>query len=314
MGFVSGEGLLPTMNFQFRYLLPCVAFILASFGAAFAQSAKPTKVIGNSPATFTKSHPFESGEELVYVAEFSRLLLKKMDIADFRFSAGRQQSPQAANGSVSPSSAASADSLKLTGDISSKGFFSKLFNISFRERVESIVDPTFFTVQKTKRIDEQGKRVRISETTYDRGKLFWIERDPNNTTRVPRTATASFTGAIQDVLSAVYYLRTQPLELGKTIEITITDSGRVYQVPVLVVEKKRMKTVLGRVEAVRVDPQLFGASGMLGAKGQMSIWFTNDARRIPVNAKIKTEYGTFDITLRKVITPSTKNSPAKMKS
>lgn len=302
------------MNFQIRYFLLVVVLVLASFGAALAQSAKPTKIVGNAPAELTPSHPFENGEELVYVAEFSRLLLKKLDIADFRFKATKQESRQASSGASSPSSAGSDDSLKLTGDISSKGFFSKLFNLTFRERVESIVDPTFFSVQKTTRIDEQGKRVRISETTYDRGKLFWIERDPNDAARVPRTATASFTGAIQDVLSAVYYLRTQPLQVGKNLEITISDSGRVYQIPVLVVEKKRMKTVLGRVEAVRVDPQVFGAQGMLGAKGQVSIWFTNDSRRIPVNSKIKTEYGTFDITLRKVINPSAKPSPTKKKS
>jgi len=301
------------MNFQIRYLLLVVAFVLVSFGEVLTQSAKPVKVVGNSPVTSTRSHSFESGEELVYIAEFSRLLLKKIDIADFRFSAGREESPQASSSAGSPSSA-SEDSLKLTGDITSKGFFTKLFNLSFRERVESIVDPTFFSVQKSKRIDEQGKRVRISETTYDRGKLFWIERDPNNAARDPRTATASFTGAIQDVLSAVYYLRTQPLQVGKSLEVTISDSGRVYQVPVLIVEKKRLKTVLGRVEAIRVDPQLFGPKGMLGAKGQLSIWFTNDSRRIPVNAKIKTEYGTFDITLRKVINPSAKASPAKLKS
>ncbi len=128
------------------------------------------------------------------------------------------------------------------------------------------MDPTFFTVQKTKRIDEQGKRVRISETTYDRGKLFWIERDPNNATRVPRTATASFTGAMQDVLSAVYYLRTQPLEVGKNLRSPSATRDAFTRYPCCVVEKKRMKTVLGRVEAVRVDPQVFGANGMLGAR------------------------------------------------
>ncbi len=35
-------------------------------------------------------HPFEPSEELVYVAEFSRSLLKKIDVADFRFSARRR--------------------------------------------------------------------------------------------------------------------------------------------------------------------------------------------------------------------------------
>jgi hypothetical protein len=39
---------------------------------------------------------------------------------------------------------------------------------------------------------------------------------------------------------------------------------------------------------------------MIEEKGSFSIWLTNDKRHIPVSARIKTEYGTFDITLRKV--------------
>jgi hypothetical protein len=43
-------------------------------------------------------------------------------------------------------------------------------------------------------------------------------------------------------------------------------------------------------------------------KGEFSIWFTDDARRIPVGGRIKTDYGTFDIKLKRVIT-----SPAAVK-
>ena len=167
--------------------------------------------------------------------------------------------------------------------------------------MESVVEPASFTVHKTKRIDEQGKRSRVSEAVYANGKVSWTESDPNDPSRTPRTADATFTGQVQDVLSAIYFLRTQPLALGKTLELTISDSGRVYQVPVRVVEKKRMKTVLGRVEALRVDPELFGPNGMMARNGHISIWYTNDSRRIPVKAKIKTDYGTFNVTLRKII-------------
>ncbi len=280
-----------------------LVLIVTTLCAGFAQAQKPKSLPGGSPGANSRPHSFEGGEELAYVAEFSRLLLKKMDVADFRFTASRQEPLQKSSDSGVPSDTVAPYSLKLTGDISSKGFFSKLFNLTFRERLESIVEPSSFTLQKTKRTDEQGKRVRISETVYDRGKLFWIERDPNNPARVPRTTTASFTGQVQDVLSAIYYLRTQPLEVGKSLELTLSDSGRVFHVPVRVVEKKRMKTVLGRVEVLRVDPQLYGPTGMVGGKGQFSIWLTNDSRRIPVSARIKTDYGTFDITLRKVTNP-----------
>ena len=66
-----------------------------------------------------------------------------------------------------------------------------------------------------------------------------------------------------------------------------------------VVEKKRMKTAVGEVSVVRVDPELFGANGMVKEDGKFSIWITDDRRRIPVGARLKTEYGTFDISLKK---------------
>ena len=131
--------------------------------------------------------------------------------------------------------------------------------------------------------------------------MRWTERDPNNPSRPQRSAEAAFVGRVQDVLSAIYYLRTQALDVGKTFEVTVSDSGFVYQVPVQVIEKKRKKTVLGWVETLRLDPEVFGSHRLLSGDGQFSIWLTNDSRRIPVSGRIKVKYGTFDITLRKVL-------------
>jgi hypothetical protein len=67
-----------------------------------------------------------------------------------------------------------------------------------------------------------------------------------------------------------------------------------------------MKTLLGRVDAVRLDPELFGSKGIIGIEGQISIWLTNDDRRLPVSARIKNEYGTFDIQLKKIVQSPTR--------
>ncbi|HEY8188057.1 MAG TPA: DUF3108 domain-containing protein [Pyrinomonadaceae bacterium] len=288
-------------------ILAAIFVVTPLGGLVFAQkTAGPSPVSASpKPSGPARVHPFEPSEELIYVAEFSRALLKKVDVADFRFTASRE--PLLQNISLRPSQdkSGAAYSLKLTGDVSSKGFFSKLFNLRFREQIESIVEPTSFTVKKTRKIDQQGKRARVSETTYDNGKVLWIEHDPNNPSDAGREVTATFVGQIQDILSAIYYLRTQPLEIGKTFEIAVSDSGRVYQVPVRVLEKRRMKTALGRVEAVRVDPEVFGPGRMIPSEGRFSIWFTSDNRRIPVSARIKNRIGTFDITLRKVLQNST---------
>lgn len=284
-----------------RAILIVSSLYLSQITSVSAQKISEPAPAPSAAARTSPAHPFEPTEELVYVAEFSRALLKKVDVADFRFTASRQSSLQKVSDHESNQKKNVDYLLKFTGDVSSKGFFAKLFNLRFREQIESIVDPASFTVRKTKRVDEQGKRARVSETVYGDGKVSWVERDPNDPSRPPREAVAPFAGQIQDILSAIYYLRTQPLEVGKTFEITVSDSGVVYQVPVQVVEKKQKKTALGRVEAFRVDPQVFGANRMLSGDGQFSIWITNDSRRIPVSAKIKTKYGTFDITLRKVI-------------
>ena len=246
------------------------------------------------------AHPFDPREELIYIGEFSRLLLKKVDVADFRFTASREPLLQSDG---DPQTGNNSYALKLTGDISSRGFFSKLFNLRFHERMESTVEPSGFTVRKTNRLDEQGKRRRESETVFDHenGKLVWVERDPNNAAAGVRSVTTAFTGQVFDILSAIYFLRTQPLEVGKSFQVTISDSGRLYRVPVKVVEKKRLKTVLGRVEVLRLDPDLQGPDGMIKDSGELSIWLTADSKRIPVAARLKTEYGTFDITLRKIV-------------
>ena len=244
---------------------------------------------------------FELGEELHFEAEFSRSLLRKLDVADLKFRATRTPLSDDSQ-EVKPYA------LTFSADIASKGFIARLFNLKFRERVESTVEPISFTVQRTTILDEQGKRVRTTESTFDRskGKMTWTSRDPNNPSAEPRHAITDFSGQLQDVLSAIYFIRTQPLEVGKSFEVFIGDGGRVYTIPVRVVEKKRMKTILGRVDVLRVNPELFGPERLIDEeKGEFSIWITDDARHIPVGGRVKTDYGTFDIKLKRIVTNAT---------
>lgn len=273
-------------RFEVRLVILILSFVAFDCGSAAGQKTAP--------------RPFEFGEELIYKAEISRSLLKKVDVATFKFLAERADTPTNANNQSGADPAPYA--LKFTGDVASEGFFTKLFKIQFHQHVESIVDPESLAVQKTVKLDEQGKRARTSETTFDKtkGTVVWTERDINNPTRPPRIISVDFTGSIQDVVSAIYYVRTQKLDLGNSFEVPISDSGRVYRVPVRVVEKKRLNTVLGRVNAVRIEPELFGEGAMVRTKGQFSIWVTDDQRHIPVSARVKGEFGTFDITLKKV--------------
>lgn len=266
---------------------------------AVALALGVTAIYAQKQSPAIPSRPFEAGEELHFEAEFTRSLLRKLDVADLKFRAGR--TPVADS---EKSADASPYALTFTADVASKGFFARLFNLKFRERVESTVEPISFTVQRTTILDEQGKRVRETKSTFDRtkGQMTWTLRDPNNPNAEPRHKITDFSGQLQDVLSAIYFIRTHRLEVGKSFEIFIGDGGHVYKIPVKVVEKKRMKTILGRIDVLRVDPDLFGPERLIDQEeGEFSLYVTADARHIPIGGRVKTDYGTFDIKLKKVI-------------
>jgi hypothetical protein len=225
--------------------------------------------------------------------------LRGLNVAELRFTANRTRiSTENTNSSNAPLA------LRFTLDAVTKGLLRKLFRLDFRQHIESTVEPESFSVLQTTKLDEQGKRKRTSEAIFDRvaGKVVWTERDPTDPAREPRIVTNQMSGAVQDIASAFYYLRTQRLELGRTFEILVSDSGYVYRIPISVSEKKTLKTVIGKVQTLKVDAEIFGEGRLLRGKGKMSIWFTDDARHVPVRAKISNDMGTLDITLKRMTT------------
>jgi hypothetical protein len=251
--------------------------------------------------------PFAPSEQLVYEGEFSKLLLRSIDIAVLKFKAYRPAAAATtvgAQASGDDQTTTASQPLMLTTDVETKGWFHKLFGVNFRYHVESQVEPNAFYVLRTNKVDEQGKRVRTSEAVFDQDakRVEYTERDPNNAQQAPRVVTAALGGPTQDILSAIYFLRTQTLTPGQSFNIAVSDSGRVFQVPAVVAaERKPMKSVLGKVAVVRLDVELFGEGRPIEqGKGKMSIWVSSDERHVPIKARLSTDMGQLDITLKSI--------------
>ncbi|HEV7903032.1 MAG TPA: DUF3108 domain-containing protein [Pyrinomonadaceae bacterium] len=302
------------LRHRLTFLVVLVA-LCASCAAAFAHThddATATTKDTDRAAT-PKPLPFEPDEQLTYEGEFSKLLLRGINIAEFKFTVERAKpaptllmsaTPVAENKSAPPTAAASAAPVNLVfkADAVAKGWFRKLFGIDFHYNSVSVVEPATFRILTNSTRDEQGKRLRTSEAVFDRthNLLTWTQRNPNDPQAAPRVVTTPLQNASHDLISAIYFLRTQPLEPGRTFELDISDAGAVYRIPVKVGERKRMKSVVGRVQTVRVDVGIFGADRLVDRKGEMTLWITDDARRLPVRARLNTDIGTLDITLKKV--------------
>jgi hypothetical protein len=276
-----------------------LAAVLSSI--ALANDAPKERTPPRAPAPM----PFAPSEQLVYEGEFSKMLLRGITIAELKFTALRAPaSVETVQGEGDGQTASAPQPILLTTEVTSKGFFSKLFGVNFHFTAESQVEPNDFYALRTSKTDEQGKRVRKSEAVFDQNakKVEYTESDPNNAQQPPRVVTAVLEGPTQDIVSAIYFLRTQALTPGQTFNIAISDSGRVFQVPAQVVaEKKQMKSVLGKVSVVRVDVELFGPGRPVEeGKGKMSIWVTSDERHVPIKARLSHTMGQLDIKLKSI--------------
>jgi uncharacterized protein DUF3108 len=296
MGTVGLEGRFSQLSFIMKYRIRLFAIVLiVSMLAAFAPlTAAPHELVSNPGES--QILPFDPAEKLVYEGEFTRSLLRGINVAELQFSFTRIPAKKLEMSADVPAA------FLFTAEAVSKGIVSKLFGINFRQRIESTVEPTTFSVLQNTKLDEQGKRLRTSRTVFDQstGGLVFTERDPNDPQRAPRVVTNSVNGSVQDIASAIYFLRTQKLEPGKTLELVISDTGVIYHIPVNVSKGEKMKTVVGKVSTLRVQPEMFGEGRLIRTKGEITIWFTDDARRIPVRARIKNNLGRFDIKLKSI--------------
>ncbi len=113
---------------------------------------------------------------------------------------------------------------------------------------------------------------------------------------------------VQDELSQLYLFRTRPLQLGRSETVQTFASKKTWEVEVQVLKKERVKTPAGKFDTILVKP-LLKFEGIFQRKGEMLIWLTDDAARIPVKMTSKVVIGSFVTTLltREVI-PS-ENTP-----
>jgi hypothetical protein len=248
-----------------------------------------------------KAFPFEPSEELVYQADYSKLMVRGLEIAEFRFTSSR--APAGAVANADSSSTIQTQNLVFNSDARAKGWFHKLFGMDFHYTQQSLVSPEGFLILRTTKRDEQDKRVRESVAEFDRraDRVTWTERNPNDPAAAPRVVTSTVRDAAHDFISAIYFLRMQRLAVGQSYDLVVSDDGQTYHVPVKVSERRALSSVVGKVQTLRLDVEMFGKGHLVdNRQGTMTLWITDDPRRLPVRARLDIDIGTLDIKLKQV--------------
>jgi hypothetical protein len=263
------------MKFFAVKTLITAAFLTLSVGLADAQS---------NGSVAKRDTPFVDGETLTYEGKLSKII-QGIAVADL---------------TLTLSKTPDGEDFLVKAEARSKGTLLKLFRFSFLQELHSSIDSENFRVIRTVKHDVQKERVRNSEAIFDYSerRVTYVETDPNEPMRPPRRIASSINDASHDLISGIYSLRLMPLAVGKTFRMSVSDSGLVYDIPIRVTAREQQKTIYGKQWCFRIEPEVFGRNRLIEREGSMTIWITDDARRIPVRSVVNTPYGKVDIRLK----------------
>jgi len=201
------------------------------------------------------------------------------------------------------------DAYEVTTTARSEGFVSLLFAVDNVFRATSSPQ-TLCSESIVKKVSE-GRRHKDTQIVFDYSRKLALldERDLNQPEAPSKHAEFDIPPCVEDVVTAFYYLRRQPLEIGHTIELPVNDGSKTQRVVVEVQAREKVQTPMGTFDALRVEPKVI--NGLLKRKGRMLIWFSADERQLPVRIKAMIAVGSITGTLRSVTYHKPSPPPAK---
>ena len=190
----------------------------------------------------------------------------------------------------------------------SKGFASLLYSVD--DEFHSFFKPETLCSQRILKKVNEGRRHRETRIQFDYARKLAVldEHDPTNSQAPPKHDEKTIPDCVQDVVSAFYYLRSRPLEVGRNYELAINDGSKTTQVVVEVQKREQIQSGIGARPAVRVEPKIFGS--LYQRKGRMLIWFSDDAEHLPLRIRMTLGIGSITGTLASVTNSGGKDTPS----
>jgi hypothetical protein len=166
------------------------------------------------------------------------------------------------------------------------------------DRYESFFDPATFCSHSTSRSVEEGTRRVQTDITFDYASGKAVREQKNLKKKDSRREEHNIPACVTDVLTGIYYLGSLPLQPGHNYSFPLNDGGETIYVTAHVEAREQIKTPAGVFNTIRVQPE--AASGILKNKGNIWIWYSDDASRVPVQARVHLYWGTLTFTLQRI--------------
>ncbi|MCC7186517.1 MAG: DUF3108 domain-containing protein [Acidobacteria bacterium] len=171
----------------------------------------------------------------------------------------------------------------------------KLYHLYYK--AESMMDTkTLRPASATLYSDENGRKRYKTSIFRGNGMVDYEVKTAStakSTLKIPATA--------QDPLGAIYVLRAIPLKPGQApFTIPVVDSGKAYTMRVTVGARESVKTGIGTLPAIKLTLAVTGPDGK-ATDAPMTMWVSDDARRLPLKFMAGLTVGSFQLTLAKAV-------------
>ena len=178
----------------------------------------------------------------------------------------------------------------------SSGVVALLYRV--QDRFNSYFDAKSLCSYKLLKHTEEGSHRRETVISYDyaRGKAILEERNLKDNQQ--KKTENDIPGCVTDVLSGIFYVGSLQLQQGANYTFPLNDGSKTVTVQAHVEGKEQVKTPAGTFQTIRVGPE--GDSGILKNRGRIWIWYSDDARHLPVQMRAKLLWGTLTIYLTSI--------------
>jgi len=179
--------------------------------------------------------------------------------------------------------------VKLVHTAKSNDFVSAFYPVN--NRVESLLDEEAAYPYHLFFKRREGKRKNDIEVIFDQAAhKATVTKDGN-------TEMMDVPPEVQDTLSIIYFFRTLPsVAVGASTIVNVNHDKKNYKLELRIEGMERLKGPLGEFDTIRILA-IMPFRGLFLNEGNIRVWVTNDALRIPVLMKAKVVIGSVNATL-----------------
>jgi hypothetical protein len=123
-------------------------------------------------------------------------------------------------------------------------------------------------------------------------KVFWADRIRKRFKEYPVQDAE-----VLDIITGIYFIRKQPLEVGRNVELKLFDSNEYASTPVEVLRRETVVLEGGRQVATLVIHPLLKTDGFFSRSGEVMVWLTDDEFKVPVRLETTIPLGPISVDL-----------------